>query len=191
MTRLAYRYMTAGTRRQRRRLAAQSKWPPLLVILTAVGLIILVGAMIGRPLVENDALRREEQAVAAEWDRSWPPLPRPRARPALPMADIQATYLFAAKHEDLLQYIPCYCGCELEGHRSNRDCYIAGHTATGAPVWDRHAYTCGLCLGIARDAKHLGDEGKTVPQIRQAIEARYAPRHGAGTPTPRPPEDGE
>lgn len=190
MTRLAYRYMTAGTRRQRRRLAAQSKWPPPLVILTGVALIVGLGTIMIRSFTQNDALRREEQTVAAEWDRSWPPLPRPPAHLALPMADVQVAYLFAAKHEDVLKYLPCYCGCQLEGHRSNRDCYIRGHAATGAPVWDTHAYTCGLCLNIARDAKHMRDQGRTVPQIRQAIEAQYAPRYGVGTPTPRPP-DGE
>lgn len=177
----------AGTGR-RRRLVSQSKWPPPLVILTVVGLIVLMGAMLVHSFRENDALRVAEQAVAADWNPSWPPLPRPNAPLARPIAEIQAAYLFAAKHEDVLQYIPCYCGCEVEGHRSNGDCYIRGHTATGAPVWDTHAYTCDLCLNIARDANRWYDEGKTVTEIRQAIETRYAPRQGAGTPTPRPPQ---
>jgi hypothetical protein len=27
-------------------------------------------------------------------------------------------------HPEILQYMPCFCGCVDEGHGSNKDCYI-------------------------------------------------------------------
>ena len=37
-------------------------------------------------------------------------------------------YVFAAKHPEVLQYMPCYCGCEAPAiaHESNYDCFIDG-----------------------------------------------------------------
>ena len=40
--------------------------------------------------------------------------------------EIQEAYVFAAKHPEVLQYMPCYCGCEQEQppHQSNVDCFV-------------------------------------------------------------------
>ena len=41
-------------------------------------------------------------------------------------AEIVESYVFAAKHPEVLRYMPCYCGCERETppHDSNYDCFI-------------------------------------------------------------------
>ena len=39
-------------------------------------------------------------------------------------AETQELYCFAAVHHDVLQYIPCFCGCVNGGHTSNFDCYV-------------------------------------------------------------------
>jgi hypothetical protein len=41
-------------------------------------------------------------------------------------ADIVEIYVFAAKHPEVLEYIPCYCGCEDETppHISAYDCFV-------------------------------------------------------------------
>lgn len=41
-------------------------------------------------------------------------------------ADIVEIYVFAAKNPDVLEYIPCYCGCEDETppHVSAYDCFV-------------------------------------------------------------------
>jgi len=39
-------------------------------------------------------------------------------------AETQELYRFAAVHHDVLQYIPCFCGCVNGGHTSNFDCYV-------------------------------------------------------------------
>lgn len=33
-------------------------------------------------------------------------------------------YLFAVEHPEVLDYMPCYCGCQDEGHVSNTDCFV-------------------------------------------------------------------
>jgi Protein of unknown function with PCYCGC motif len=38
---------------------------------------------------------------------------------------VEAVYRYAVEHGDLLQYIPCVCGCGAIGHRHNADCYVA------------------------------------------------------------------
>ena len=35
----------------------------------------------------------------------------------------------------------------------------------------------------------MAQSGATVGEIRTAIEQRYEPHYGAGTPTPRPPDE--
>ena len=38
--------------------------------------------------------------------------------------EVQEAYRYALSHQDVLQYMPCFCGCVDQGHRSNKDCYI-------------------------------------------------------------------
>lgn len=40
--------------------------------------------------------------------------------------EIVESYVFAARHPEVLSYMPCYCGCERETppHDSNYDCFI-------------------------------------------------------------------
>jgi hypothetical protein len=57
------------------------------------------------------------------------------------MTDVRGAYAFAATQAEVLAHVPCYCGCERDGHRSNADCYLAGRTAANGPVWNDHAFT--------------------------------------------------
>ncbi len=50
--------------------------------------------------------------------------------------EVQEAYRFAVAHPDVLQFIPCYCGCVNQGHRSNRDCYVREVRADGSVVLD-------------------------------------------------------
>ena len=48
-------------------------------------------------------------------------------------------YQFAVDNQDVLKYIPCYCGCgELDGHISNLDCFIKSGSGNDI-VFDKHA----------------------------------------------------
>lgn len=116
-----------------------------------IGLISVgfVTALLARAMMRNDEMIRNRTAAAAAvvgaadaaWDPSWPPLPTGKGQPAAPMAEVQAAYAFAARRPDVLDYIPCYCGCQAEGHRSNEQCYVRSRTPDGAPQWDAHAVT--------------------------------------------------
>lgn len=49
----------------------------------------------------------------------------PAAMAEAPDEVIEA-YVFAAKHPEVLRYMPCYCGCENPrfAHDSNYDCFV-------------------------------------------------------------------
>lgn len=53
---------------------------------------------------------------------------------------VQAAYIAATLHAAELAYIPCYCSCDQFGHDAVIDCFISGTDATGAPMYDNHAY---------------------------------------------------
>ena len=42
--------------------------------------------------------------------------------------EILEAYVFAAKHPEVLRYMPCYCGCENPrfAHQNNYDCFVDG-----------------------------------------------------------------
>ena len=75
--------------------------------------------------------------------------------------DIQSVYLAVAQHQDLLENIPCYCGCaESVHHKNNYDCFIYENKASGAVTWDDHGTKCGVCLEIATQSIKEYNEGK-------------------------------
>jgi hypothetical protein len=74
------------------------------------------------------------------WDPAWPPLPDV-GTPAKPIEHVRAMYAFAARHPEVMQYAPCYCGCERSGHRSASDCFVKGRDASGRPQWDGRGFT--------------------------------------------------
>ena len=72
-----------------------------------------------------EAVERERLAVVE----------RPAARP---QPVVQAAYEFAARHPEVLRYVPCFCGCERNGHADNEDCFVSGRDADGRPRWETH-----------------------------------------------------
>lgn len=58
--------------------------------------------------------------------------------PTVPKGTAEA-YQFAVDNQDILKFIPCYCGCgQLDGHTSNLDCFIASGSGSDL-VFDKHA----------------------------------------------------
>jgi hypothetical protein len=87
---------------------------------------------------------------------------------------VQQAYQFAAANPDIMQQLPCYCGCGAMGHKSNYACYVSGTDASGKPNFDDHALGCSICVDITQDAMRLLKEGKTVQEIRTYVDATYA-----------------
>jgi len=109
------------------------------------------------------------------------------AIPSFVPSDIRDAYQFALQRPDVLQYIPCYCGCGMHSnHKSNLNCYIDGVQPDGTVQWDVHATQCYVCVEITRDAKQL--QGREVPlkDIRTYIDNTHG-KKGPGTDTPFPP----
>jgi len=120
-----------------------------------------------------------------------PPLPQVSFEPVRPMPVVQQVYEFAARHPEVLNYIPCYCGCESVGHKANHDCFVRSRAANGRILeWDTHGLGCAICLDVGRKAMTLFNQGMPVSEIRAAIEREYAGRVQSHTPTPLPPAAG-
>jgi len=91
---------------------------------------------------------------------------------------VQQAYQFAVANPDVLQRLPCYCGCGKIGHTSNYACYVAGVEASGAVKFDSHALGCSICVDITQDAMRLLKQGQSVADIKQYVDAAYA-KYGA------------
>jgi hypothetical protein len=103
----------------------------------------------------------------------------PMVQVAPPM--VQEAYRFAIANAEILQYIPCYCGCGRMGHTSVRSCYVKEDRPDGSITFDDHALGCGICVDIARDAMRMLREGRDLRQIQDAVRKNYG-RYGRPTP---------
>jgi len=119
-----------------------------------------------------------------------PPLPRVGYAPARPMEVVQQVFEFAARHPEVLSYVPCYCGCENPqlGHKGNHDCFVKSRAANGmVTAWEPHGIGCQICIDVGREAMLLFNSGASVTSIRAAIEKKYGEYFRSSTPTPKPP----
>jgi hypothetical protein len=120
-----------------------------------------------------------------------PPLPQVGYAPARPMEVVQQVFEFAARHPEVLSYVPCYCGCENPqlGHQGNHDCFVKSRAANGmVTAWEPHGIGCQICIDVGREAMLLFNSGSSVTSIRAAIEKKYGAYFGSSTPTPKPPQ---
>ena len=101
-------------------------------------------------------------------------------------AETSEAYAYALDHPQVVMWMPCYCGCVGMGHRSNLDCYFEPAVAGKAPEYDQHASGCDVCVKTTLMAKRLVAEGKTLREVRSAVDQTFG--GGApGTPTDQPP----
>jgi len=49
-------------------------------------------------------------------------------------------YRYAIDRPDVLQWMPCFCGCVNDGHKSNVDCFVRTRIAEGRVVLDPHGF---------------------------------------------------
>ena len=55
-------------------------------------------------------------------------------------AEVQEAYRYAVVNRDALQWMPCFCGCGADGHRSNFDCYVRELRDDGSVVLDSMSF---------------------------------------------------
>jgi len=120
------------------------------------------------------------EEVSATWAA------RPDYVKALPAAG-QEAYAFALARPDVLQWLPCYCGCTGIPHRSNLDCYFQRREVRGTYSYEEHASFCDICVKTANLASDMLLEGKTMVQIRGAVDSTFGGGAVPGTDTPMPP----
>jgi hypothetical protein len=100
-------------------------------------------------------------------------------------ARTQEAYAFAIARPDVLDWLPCYCGCVAMDHRNNTDCYLKPRE-NGMPVdFDEHASYCGVCVDITLMAKSMTAEGVPLADIRTTVDAQFG-AIAPGTDTPLP-----
>jgi hypothetical protein len=96
-------------------------------------------------------------------------------------------YKYATEHPEILEQIPCYCGCGSHGsqasdykpHRFLRDCYINDNW-----TYDEHASFCDVCIGEASKVQAYLAGGKTLKEARDLIDQEYSKIGGMMTDTP-------
>lgn len=122
----AARRSKAGGKRRRSQQKNKVKW--LYATLPAIALLVgLAGCTtFGRP---SEA--RVELAPVSQLSQ------KVRTAPAV----VQEAYRFAIANPDILEQIPCYCGCGAMGHQSDLDCFVESFNPDGSVVFGYHAFT--------------------------------------------------
>ncbi|HLH32944.1 MAG TPA: CYCXC family (seleno)protein [Terriglobia bacterium] len=76
----------------------------------------------------------------------------------------RAAYQTAKDIPEVLEQLPCFCGCLSRfGHKNNLFCFK-----------DQHGSGCDICQDIALDARKMHDQGMSIPQIQEKIKAKYS-----------------
>jgi hypothetical protein len=158
-------------------------------LLGIAGLAVATTVAIASQQTQQASAVRPAPKKAPVVRKTAPPLPNVGFAPVRPMDVVRATYDFAAQHPEILNYVPCYCGCGSQGHKANEACFVARRDPKGNVLeWDTHGFGCTICVDVAREAMQMYSSGADVHSIRAAIERKWTPGNAAGkTPTPLPP----
>jgi hypothetical protein len=123
-----------------------------------------------------------------------PLLPIGVERGVMPLPVIRTAYEFAARHPEVMKYVPCFCGCERSGHKDNHDCFVSARDSTQkVTAWEPHGLVCEICISVAQQASQMHNSGASLTAIRASIEQKYASiakDRGNHTPTPMPKQGG-
>lgn len=151
-------------------------------------MLVVLAGFVGVIVVRHDRYLADRDGwLDVPWDASWPSLPALSAASTISADFMRALYAFAGRNQDMLKHIPCFCGCRLQGHRSNHDCYVAHRAANGhVSAWNAHGTMCPLGPEITGDVMIRHHRGVPLATIRQQIDGEFG-RHGTPTPTPLPP----
>ncbi|HUU34106.1 MAG TPA: PCYCGC motif-containing (lipo)protein [Vicinamibacterales bacterium] len=159
----------------------------MLALVTVAGVAVAARqAVSARPAAKTPAATSSRAPAPA-----LAPLPRLNTAGyalARPLALTRAVYEFVARHPEVSKHVPCYCGCEADGHRNNENCFIDGRDAAGnVTSWDPHGFSCAICVDVAKESMQLYNSGADPASIRTAIEKKWTPQYRTKTPTPPVP----
>lgn len=96
-----------------------------------------------------------------------PRTPRPQTLdPAEFSGAVKDAYGVAKQQPELLEKLPCYCGCYFkDGHQNLLDCFR-----------DRHAAECDTCQKMALRAATLSQQGYAAEDIKSTLDREFAPK---------------
>jgi hypothetical protein len=172
-------------RSKRRRADASSSSNRSAIILMGIAVVMVIGA-IAVSLSRHERIMRyqREEWIALPWNAAWPPMPAPLQGLREDVA--RALYAFAGTKPEVLKHIPCYCGCKLQGHHSDHDCFVKRRSMDGVVTeWEEHGLTCPLATDITGDVMLWHEQGKSIHIIRRNIDREFGAR-GPATNTPIP-----
>lgn len=132
------------------------------VLLAVIGYFVLSGGSTGGPSTKSPEVKLPSYAYTN------------------PMT--LKAYKYATEHPDVLEQIPCYCGCGgHSGHRFLRDCFVHDDW-----TYDEHASFCDVCIGEAVKVQDYLASGKTLKDARALIDQEYGAKYADGrTNTPQ------
>lgn len=159
----------------------------LRIAVAAVAITVpAMGVLVARQATPAKPAAKTTTAPAAQ--APLPPLNTAGYALARPLAITRAAYEFAARHPEVSRFVPCYCGCEADGHRNNEMCFVGKRDAAGnVTEWDTHGFGCATCVDVARESMQLYNSGADPASIRAAIERKWTPQYRTKTPTPPVP----
>lgn len=165
---------------------------PAAFLIATVFMVAAVAASAPSPSVDQarSSVTTNPRLIAPDL----PLLPPGIDRGARPISTIRVAYEFAARHPEVMKFVPCFCGCERGGHKDNHDCFVMTRNAAGSvTAWEPHGIVCEICLDVATQAWQMSNSGASVTAIRDSIEKKYASRTAEGlhTPTPLPKKGGK
>ena len=83
---------------------------------------------------------------------------------------VEQAYLFAAEHPEVMDAIPCSCGCARAGHISSTECFVKTRGTDGrVGAWEPHGARCAICVDIARVSRKLHGAGEPIERIRSEV----------------------
>ena len=112
--------------------------------------------------------RPAAKAAAPAAQAPLPPLNTAGYALARPLAITRAAYEFAARHPEVSRFVPCYCGCEADGHRNNENCFVG----PARRQWQRHR------VGHAR--VRVRDLRRRRARVDAAVQLRRRPGEHPG-----------
>jgi hypothetical protein len=84
---------------------------------------------------------------------------------------VQAGYKIAVKEPQLLAKFPCYCLCDVMGHKNLSYCFLEKGIPGGK--FDDHASTCNICYTQAMRVFLWNELGATEAEMLEALKEIY------------------
>jgi hypothetical protein len=107
----------------------------MLLTIFAAGLLAVGGGLFWMYFQEDPAVKEAAVELDVLSKRFLTPkarIPRPPSLDPAQFKDpnIRAAYEVARSAPEMLEKMPCYCGCFTSGHTSNYDCFVDQHGVT-------------------------------------------------------------